>query len=71
MVCMSMGGALKWWLRGSIYCPWRGIYHRFFVLESILCSILGNGERIHFWEDFWIGESNLCSYSLFFCFFCF
>lgn len=52
MVCMSMGGALKWWLRGSIHCPWRDIYHRLFVLESVLCSILGNGERIHFWEDF-------------------
>lgn len=69
MICMSMCGALKWWLEAPFTVHGGAFITDFFVLESILCSILGNGERIHFWEDFWIGESALIlSFFVFFCF---
>ena len=42
-------------------CPWKAIAQVFLVFSLFIRLVVGNGERIRFWEDLWWGNQTLCS----------
>ena len=48
-------------VRWSHECPWKAIAQVFQVFSPFVCLVVGNGERIRFWEDLWWGNQTLCS----------
>ncbi|RVW91070.1 hypothetical protein CK203_039948 [Vitis vinifera] len=40
-------------VRWSHKCPWKAIAKVFQVFSPFVRLVVGNGERIHFWEDLW------------------
>ena len=45
-------------VRWSHRCPWKAITQ---VFSPFVRLVVGNGERIRFWEDLWWGNQTLCS----------
>ena len=48
-------------VRRSHRCPWKAIVQVFQDFSPFICLVVGNDERIHFWEDLWWGNQTLCS----------
>ncbi|RVW51176.1 Tetratricopeptide repeat protein SKI3 [Vitis vinifera] len=48
-------------VRWSHRCPWKTIAQVFQVFSPFVRLVVGNGERILFWEDLWWGNQTLCS----------
>ncbi|KAL6327159.1 hypothetical protein AAG906_015198 [Vitis piasezkii] len=42
-------------------CPWKAIAQVFQGFSPYIRLVVGNGERIRFWEDLWRGNQPLCS----------
>ena len=42
-------------------CPWKIIAQVFQDFSPYIGLVVGNAERIHFWEDLWWGTQPLCS----------
>ena len=55
-----MHNKLNWVKEGS-FSPWKAIAQVFQVFSPIVHLVVGNGERIRFWEDLWWGNQTLCS----------
>ncbi|RVW16749.1 hypothetical protein CK203_076445 [Vitis vinifera] len=45
----------------GIRCPWKAIAQVFQEFSPFVHLVVGNGERIRFWEDLWWGNQSLCS----------
>ncbi|RVX09324.1 LINE-1 retrotransposable element ORF2 protein [Vitis vinifera] len=48
-------------VRWSHRCPWKAIAQVFQEFSPFVRLVVGNGERIRFWEDLWWGNQSLCS----------
>ncbi|RVW63734.1 LINE-1 retrotransposable element ORF2 protein [Vitis vinifera] len=48
-------------VRWSHHCPWKAISQVFQEFSSFTRFVVGNGERIRFWEDLWWGDQPLGS----------
>ncbi|RVW60988.1 putative ribonuclease H protein [Vitis vinifera] len=48
-------------VRWSHGCPWKAIAQVFQEFSPFVHLVVGNGERIRFWEDLWWGNQTLCS----------
>ncbi|RVW96808.1 Transposon TX1 uncharacterized 149 kDa protein [Vitis vinifera] len=48
-------------VRWSHRCPWKVIAQVFQEFSPFVRLVVGNGERIRFWEDLWWGNQSLCS----------
>ena len=48
-------------VRWSHRCPWKAISQVFQEFSSFTRFVVGNGERIRFWEDLWWGDQPLGS----------
>ncbi|RVX16773.1 LINE-1 retrotransposable element ORF2 protein [Vitis vinifera] len=48
-------------VRWSHRCPWKAIAQVFQEFSPFVRLVVGNGERIRFWEDLWWGNQTLCS----------
>ena len=48
-------------VRWSHRCPWKAITQFFQEFSLFVRLVVGNGERIRFWEDLWWGNQTLCS----------
>ena len=48
-------------VRWSHKCPWKAIAQVFQEFSPFVSLVVGNGERIRFWEDLWWGNQTLCS----------
>ncbi|KAJ9676364.1 hypothetical protein PVL29_025068 [Vitis rotundifolia] len=48
-------------VRWSHRCPWKAIAQVFQDFSPFVRLVVGNGERIRFWEDLWWGNQTLCS----------
>ncbi|RVX18254.1 putative ribonuclease H protein [Vitis vinifera] len=48
-------------VRWSHRCPWKAIAQLFQEFSPFVHLVVGNGERILFWEDLWWGNQTLCS----------
>ncbi|KAJ9680549.1 hypothetical protein PVL29_019768 [Vitis rotundifolia] len=48
-------------VRWSHRCPWKAIAQVFQDFSPFVRLVVGNGERIRFWEDLWRGNQTLCS----------
>ncbi|RVW56152.1 hypothetical protein CK203_080775 [Vitis vinifera] len=48
-------------VRWSHRCPWKTIAQVFQEFSPFVRLVVGNGERIRFWEDLWWGNQTLCS----------
>ncbi|KAJ9687316.1 hypothetical protein PVL29_015988 [Vitis rotundifolia] len=48
-------------VRWSHRCPWKDIAQVFQDFSLFVRLVVGNGERIRFWEDLWWGNQTLCS----------
>ena len=55
------GWDAKMVVRWSHRCPWKAIAQVFQDFSLFVRLVVGNGERIHFWEDLWWGKQTLCS----------
>ena len=47
-------------VRWSHRCPWKAIAQVFQVFSPFVRLVVGNRERIRFWEDLWLGNQTLC-----------
>ena len=47
-------------VRWSHRCLWKAIAHIFHLFSQHTRLVVGNGERIRFWEDLWLGDQPLC-----------
>ncbi|RVW16200.1 putative ribonuclease H protein [Vitis vinifera] len=48
-------------VRWSHRCPWKAIAQVFQEFSPFVRLVVGNGERIRFWEDLWWGNQTLCA----------
>nr|CAN75609.1 hypothetical protein VITISV_002943 [Vitis vinifera] len=48
-------------VRWSHRCPWKAIAQVFQKFSPFVRLVVGNGERIRFWEDLWWGNQTLCA----------
>ena len=49
-------GVVRW----SHRCPWKAIAQVFLLFSQQTHLVVGNGEKIRFLEDLWLGEQPLC-----------
>ena len=50
-------------VRWSHKCPWKDIAQNFHLFIHPTRLVVGNGEKIIFWEDLWLGDQPLCAQS--------
>ena len=48
-------------VRWSHKCPWKAIAQNFHLFIHHTLLMVGNGERVRFWEDLWLGDQPLCA----------
>ena len=48
-------------VRWSHGCPWKAIAQGFHLFIHHIHLMVGNEEKIRFWEDLWLGDQPLCA----------
>ena len=48
-------------VRWSHRCSWKAITQKFHLFIHHTRLVVGNGEKIRFWEDLWLGDQPLCA----------